>query len=148
MEVWNLKTPQRVKIFIWLALKNKMHTIDNLVNKGWALPNMCCLCRQQAESVEHMFATCCFTSTVRQLTMIAMHNDPPDTFIRDQYEKTITGEGGPLWKLTQAAVCFNVWKERCRRIFADQQLHTEDVTTVIVEDIRSWKRFYMLHTTL
>ncbi|OAY75681.1 putative ribonuclease H protein [Ananas comosus] len=52
--LWNLKIPLRVKIFLWLADRNKLLTADNLRKRGWHGPTICNLCYSDAESVEHI----------------------------------------------------------------------------------------------
>ena len=36
--IWKIKAPPRVKIFIWLMLRNKILTMDNLIKRGWQTP--------------------------------------------------------------------------------------------------------------
>ena len=44
--LWKLMIPLKVKIFIWLALKNIILTKDNLVKRGWTGNEHCHFCSQ------------------------------------------------------------------------------------------------------
>jgi zinc-binding in reverse transcriptase len=35
ISVWILKIPLKVKLFLWLAIKNRILTKDNLIKRGW-----------------------------------------------------------------------------------------------------------------
>jgi zinc-binding in reverse transcriptase len=51
--IWKSGLPPRMEIFTWQMIQNKILTTDNLVKRGWLIPNICHLCRQQEESVQY-----------------------------------------------------------------------------------------------
>ncbi|KAJ3695328.1 hypothetical protein LUZ60_000705 [Juncus effusus] len=53
--IWHLKAPLQIRVFGWLCLRNSIHTIDDLLKRGMILPNMCCLCYANAESIHTYF---------------------------------------------------------------------------------------------
>ena len=57
-----LKVPQRVMVFGWLMIQNKLLMIDNLVDRGWLVPNRCVMCKRASESVQHIFNGCYFAT--------------------------------------------------------------------------------------
>ena len=59
-QIWHFSIPQKIKRFIWLVIKNKVNTWDNLIKRGWSGPNHCSLCKCQLESVFHLFVDCIF----------------------------------------------------------------------------------------
>ena len=63
-QIWHFNIPQKLKCFIWLAFFCKINTWDNLCNRGWLGPNRCCLCKEEAESIDHLFVTCPFVREV------------------------------------------------------------------------------------
>lgn len=53
--VWKMKVPPRFKVFAWLVYYKKILTAENLAKRGWNMPSMCVLCRQNDESIKHVF---------------------------------------------------------------------------------------------
>ena len=51
-------------MFGWLALKNRILTMDNLRRKGIIVVNACLLCLQDEESVVHLLLKCKFTHRI------------------------------------------------------------------------------------
>jgi zinc-binding in reverse transcriptase len=65
-KIWKIKLLTRVQVFIWLMLKNKLLTIDNLMRWDWTLLNMCYLCRLNQETTYHLFEECEYTVQLRE----------------------------------------------------------------------------------
>lgn len=55
------KAPPRSKVFMWSILKNKIPTGDNLIKRGMHKPFWCNLCKDNTESMDHLFLTCPIT---------------------------------------------------------------------------------------
>lgn len=51
--MWKAKIPYKIKIFLWLVIKNSILTRDNLLKRGWSGNSQCLFCGQP-ESVEHL----------------------------------------------------------------------------------------------
>lgn len=62
--VWKMKVLPRMKVFPWLVYYNKILTAENLAKRGWNMPSTCVLCRQNNESIKHMFFECVFSLTL------------------------------------------------------------------------------------
>ena len=54
--LWKSKLPQKIKIFIWLVVRNKILTKDNLKKRNWNGSQECCFCGVD-ESIDHLFFT-------------------------------------------------------------------------------------------
>ena len=52
--LWKSKLPQKIKIFIWLVVRNKILTKDNLKKRNWNGSQECCFCGGD-ESIDHLF---------------------------------------------------------------------------------------------
>jgi hypothetical protein len=57
-EIWNLKVPNVVKLFLWKALHNLLPTRTNLARKGIITEAACPICGRMDESVEHILWSC------------------------------------------------------------------------------------------
>lgn len=56
--VWSSQIPTKSVFLLWELWWNRILTIDNLIRRGLVLPNWCCLCRDDAESMDHLFLHC------------------------------------------------------------------------------------------
>ena len=58
--LWKSWAPQKCKFFLWLALRNKCWTADNLGKRGLPHPSSCPLCDQESETVQHILSSYVF----------------------------------------------------------------------------------------
>lgn len=57
--MWKLKAPlPRTRLLMWSILNNKVPTGDNLIKRGLYGPYWCCLCKDNTETVGHLFLSC------------------------------------------------------------------------------------------
>ena len=61
--VWKARIPQKIKIFLWMAWKDKLQTAEQLVKRNWKGPISCKLCGEK-ESVNHLLFQCPIASVV------------------------------------------------------------------------------------
>jgi len=57
--VWKSWAPAKCKMFLWLAIKNKCWTADQLTKRGLPHPDKCILCDQE-ETIQHILTTYVF----------------------------------------------------------------------------------------
>ncbi len=126
--LWNIKIPQRVKLFLWLAVRNRLPTTDFLTKRGWTGPSICYLCNRAEEGLEHLLFNCSYSHLVWRRTLLGFQRACT----------TLLGGNGDLatrWtrarvamdKSTRsafdpciAATCWELWKERNYRIFEER----------------------------
>ena len=53
--IWKSKVPPRVNFFIWTAALGKILTADNLRRRHVILVSWCCMCKGDAETIDHLF---------------------------------------------------------------------------------------------
>ncbi|KAJ8420570.1 hypothetical protein Cgig2_025917 [Carnegiea gigantea] len=56
--VWRLWVPQRVRMFVWLALQDKLLTNVNRVQRGLASDMRCLACDADTEDLDHILQKC------------------------------------------------------------------------------------------
>jgi hypothetical protein len=61
---WSWDLALKIKLFMWLALENKILSWDNLRKRGWEGPSVCSLCNREEELVFHIFVSCTFTQQI------------------------------------------------------------------------------------
>ncbi|XP_020252248.1 uncharacterized protein LOC109829595 [Asparagus officinalis] len=58
MNLWGLPVPLKVKVLVWLALRESLNTKDMLNRKGIQVEKTCCLCSAKDEDHAHLFLNC------------------------------------------------------------------------------------------
>lgn len=49
--IWFQLTPFKVIFFVWMAILGTILTLDNLVKRGFYLPNICLLCYEDEDNI-------------------------------------------------------------------------------------------------
>ncbi len=62
--LWKIMAPLKVKIFVWLVLRKRVLTTDNLLKRGWNGEGRCSFCAEGNESGEHLFLTFHFSKDI------------------------------------------------------------------------------------
>ena len=65
--IWNLWVPSKVNFFAWEAIWGKVLTLDQLQKRGWSLINRCFFCKEEEESINHIFLHCFLVKFLWQL---------------------------------------------------------------------------------
>jgi hypothetical protein len=56
--IWKTWAPNKCKMFMWLAVRNRCWTSDRFARRGLPHPNRCPLCDQEDETIQHLLASC------------------------------------------------------------------------------------------
>jgi hypothetical protein len=59
-QLWKLKVPLKIKIFMWYLKREVVLTKDNLARRNWDGSKQCSFCLHD-ESVQHLFFECWYT---------------------------------------------------------------------------------------
>ena len=62
--IWQTWAPLKVKIFLWLAFRQRHRTADRRARHGLETHTNCPLCDQELETSDHLFASCSVTLQV------------------------------------------------------------------------------------
>ncbi|XP_030478174.2 uncharacterized protein LOC115695235 [Cannabis sativa] len=57
-EVWNRLNIPKHSVILWLAMLNRLKTKERLLKHGLQVSELCCLCNDQVETVQHLFFEC------------------------------------------------------------------------------------------
>ncbi len=139
-QVWSTRIPLKVKIFLWLVLKKRVLTADNMAKRGWTGPGVCPMCEVESETVDHLFLGCPFSA---QLLDSLLQNRPVAPFCTtpDKLWEVCGHMRGPgrKWELTTiAATWWTVWLERNYRIFELKKHSAGHVEAEASRLRRSW----------
>jgi hypothetical protein len=112
--IWKIKMPLKVKVFMWLVLKNCILTKDNLMRRGWTGNSQCHLCSSE-ENMSHLLFECTFVRFVWQMLVCAFGFVRPPESAADMLGVWIGSFPAPLRKNILCgctAVCWTIWKTR------------------------------------
>lgn len=62
--VWSSRLVPKVNIFFWIFFQNKILTTENLVKRGFVMPNRCFLCEEETENACHLLIDCRFVRMI------------------------------------------------------------------------------------
>ncbi len=123
VRIWSIKVPLKVKIFVWLVLRGRVRTKENLSKVGWTGELHCTLCPDVCETIDHLFLTCPTTSAILLsllLDNLSVNRCSTVVTLWDAYG-ALGGVAGKLALRTIAATWWTVWLERNRRCFEQKK---------------------------
>jgi hypothetical protein len=74
--IWKLKLPLKIKVFIWYIIKGVTLTKDNLARRRWKGSVKCCFCNLD-ESIQHLFFDCQNAKFIWRLIHVSFNLSPP-----------------------------------------------------------------------
>jgi hypothetical protein len=69
--LWKSKLPHKIKVFIWLVVRNKILTKDNFKKRNRHGSGDCCFCGCY-ESIDHLFFNCSIARYVWRVIQVAL----------------------------------------------------------------------------
>ncbi|CAN1229638.1 Putative ribonuclease H protein At1g65750, partial [Linum perenne] len=141
--IWAKGVPSKVQSFVWLVWHKKIATIDNLQKRGMQMPNMCVLCYEDLESVDHIMLSCAFTLKVwaRLSSRLSFYGPSPiDTrgFVAAWKGMNCASPFCVVMDHLLHATFWFLWLERNNRIFKDKAMHYNQVSIKILVNIGNW----------
>jgi hypothetical protein len=117
--LWKIKAPPRCKLTLWLALNNKLLTLDNWLRRGWCGPNICPLCKEDQESTTHIFISCPFAEKVTHLIKDKLNSsvDWNQGSLEECFRNWIQDKTVSLYAGLPSIMITNVWWERKNVVF-------------------------------
>ena len=88
-DLWKIKIPLKVKIFLWYLRRGVVLTKDNLAKRNWHGNQHCCFCHEN-EMIQHLFFDYWFTSLV-WATVIAVWGLPQPCNVSNMFENWVIG---------------------------------------------------------
>lgn len=136
--IWKFKVENKCKFFLWLLLQFKLLTADRILKRGGHMNPICQLCRTRRETITHMAANCSYSKEVwaHMERLTGQQNLRSLTPIRNLKTRW-TNLMGTTKERSQIATCaiWNVWKERCRRVYDNKSCTPLQVVSMITHDV-------------
>jgi hypothetical protein len=89
--LWKLKIPLKIKIFMWFLNNKVLLTKDNLAKRNWNGCQKCCFCNE-LETIHHLFLACPFAKIVWRMVYLTF-NLPPPADITNMFGNWLNGRG-------------------------------------------------------
>lgn len=132
--LWKIKAPSKVRVFIWLLVRNKILTQQVLAKRGIHAVPHCVLCNQDIlEDRNHIFWICTFARQFwRALSpqLGTLTTSPTITRAWWQRRTTVQDAQKGLWDKLWAVAVWALWRERNRRTFSQER---REISTLINE---------------
>ncbi|XP_039123625.1 uncharacterized protein LOC120260253 [Dioscorea cayenensis subsp. rotundata] len=114
--------PKKVNLFNWLALDNKILTLDNLALRGCnVLPTTTCvMCHADVETAEHLLLHCPLATHIWTFfahLLGARHIPRSLVDLWGDWRRAVPKSLLPFWDLLVRAINRNIWLKRNARIF-------------------------------
>ncbi|RWR75099.1 Reverse transcriptase zinc-binding domain-containing protein [Cinnamomum micranthum f. kanehirae] len=143
LALWKMKAPPRVTAFTWLALRNKILTMDNLRLRHILLVNACPLCLADEESVDHLLFHCkqmraLWSAILYEFNCSWVMSQSIQDLFHQWATPIYTSKGKIMWCLSFLACVWTIWKERNRRCFEGIASSKEDLIFRLKFCIASW----------
>ena len=78
-DIWKIKVPPNIHVFLWLIYYNKSLTRDNLAKRRH-VDNMSCVFCSEPETIQHIFFDCIIAKNVWNLVADIFKIDVPNSF--------------------------------------------------------------------
>ncbi|KAL1127374.1 hypothetical protein V6Z11_A13G174800 [Gossypium hirsutum] len=144
--IWNLPGPQRVRVFLWLAVQQRLLINSESVRKGLSACSSCALCGHTTEGLAHVFRDCSFAKNVwmfilpEQLKQRFFSSPFPYWFSLNLSFHERLQDSGLSWPCLFGVVVWRVWKNK--NLFIFQNLSWS--ATEVVWKSSCWARQYGL----
>jgi hypothetical protein len=145
--IWQTRAPSRVKFFMWLAMKGRCLTADNLQKRGWPHGDSCALCNNEEESCQHLLVDCQFTNRVWRMlrswlgVSFSLPGDEGEHLTEwwRQVRQLFQPSYRPAFDTLCMLVCWMLWKERNLRIFEHKDCTAAQVYRAIRDEVLIWR---------
>jgi hypothetical protein len=147
-EIWAAKAEPKCNFFAWLILHNKALTADNMVKKSWPCNTTCPLCFCLLETAGHLLTQRNFSE--------ALWHDFAARYDLPAYQNLASVDGPAGWVIHFTSAFspkerkkklgllfmfwWNVWKERNRRIFQNQEMSVPSLLVLLQENVSVFYR--------
>nr|GMD68100.1 LINE-type retrotransposon LIb DNA [Ipomoea batatas] len=130
--VWKVKTAERCRMFLWLAVKNKLLTNAVRARKQLTDEDGCTACGEFCESIDHILMHCdvartCWRKTHTPTSFTLRAASSFIQWLKLNCSSTEMMNDVP-WSLIFTYTCWELWKARNKRIFEHVNPSPQEIT--------------------
>jgi mannosylglycoprotein endo-beta-mannosidase len=145
--IWKAKVENKCRFFTWLLIQARLPTADRLLRhcRQASASTLCTLCRTRHESHLHMAAKCSYVKTVWQTIAPSFQIQIPPFNPRSLrkwwllvLQQGVTDRANHMQVIIYTL--WNIWKERCRRVFQNVAVPADRLAHSIKQDIMAYRQ--------
>lgn len=121
--LWKLKVPLKIKIFLWFSLQGVILTKDNMLKRNWKGNSKCVFCHED-ETIAHLFFHCRVSRSVWSMVQIASNLFSPRdaTHMFGSWLRGVHKRLRALLMVGTVASCWAIWLCRNDIVFNRKNL--------------------------
>ncbi|KAL4274015.1 hypothetical protein GQ457_13G001340 [Hibiscus cannabinus] len=129
-QTWRLKSPAKVKIFLWKCMNNYLPTSQNLSIKRVTNSSVCPRCMSHEESLTHVFRDCCYAANLWSMLHLQWPNEVSNACF-PRWMQWLFEHNRCFSKEFLAISLWALWSARNKFIFEGVSQSTSDLLTFI-----------------
>jgi hypothetical protein len=141
--IWKSNVEPKCRFFAWLLLHHKLWTADRIIRHGGQANPICQLCKTQPETMLHIMSECSYSRLVWQqleewTDATNVHMQPgTDRRVKVWWTELQNGDTTGFASRLQRVIytAWNLWKERCRRVYDSKAITEAQLESIIKLDV-------------
>jgi hypothetical protein len=145
--IWRTKVPLKVAFFVWSAALRKILTLDNLRKRRVVVIDICCMCKMNRESVDHLLLHC---EVARALWNAIFGRFSLSWVIPLQVVDLFAcwwmggrSQSVVVWKMVHSCLLWCLCRERNDRHFEEKERTIEELLTFFFFSLFSWTATFL-----
>ena len=137
-DIWKIKVPPNIHVFLWLVYYNKSLTRDNLAKRRHVEDMSCVFC-SEPETIQHLFFDCIVARHVWDLVPDSFNVIAPDSFVllASFWKKRKSCEA---LNIVTVATLWSLWRFRNDFVFQGRRWRSiRCVLDLLGAKIKQWK---------
>ncbi|KAK8519930.1 hypothetical protein V6N12_003896 [Hibiscus sabdariffa] len=130
--IWKLIVPQRVLVFVWVTLHERLLTNAERVRRHFANSDLCGICGGAKEDLEHVLRSCAIAKGLwlrlipsgARVSFFSLTFK--EWFCKNLFDRTFVTTDDE-WPHRFAIMCWLLWKRRCRLLLEEDVGVLDDV---------------------
>lgn len=130
-DMWKMKAPLKIKLFLWYLRKGVILTKDNLAKRNWHGSLTCVFCHKE-ETINHLFFECRLARSVWNIVQMATGFNPPHN-VEHMFGGWLLGLNKILksvFLLGAAVLCWALWTGRNDLVF-EKKLYCSPLQVIL-----------------
>lgn len=139
--IWKAPLIPRCSFIAWIALRNRLPTLDRMQKWNIQLPNRCVLCKEDEENVDHIMCQCRYSirvwQMIRELCRVEpLLNNSVASWFREASQKLLDKDlQGKKGRLCLLVGMYYIWMERNARNFSENSRSPTEVATSVCSSV-------------
>lgn len=138
--LWRINIPPKIKMFWWKVFHNGVPVLENLVKRGSGGCNICMVCGEESESVDHMLVRC---RVAKEVWSLALNDNNASINCTNTSTDLYSYCLQRVSKDPQDTVLFflgwRIWKMRNKLVYENRRDHIIQVLNAAYVDVKIWK---------